>query len=548
MSRRRLRALRPVTAVLLGAAMITTGGPPVLAAASAPAVQASRCGPMDVAFVVDDTGSMGGALTNLKAGISSSIIPQIASLSGGDYQLGLVTFKDNVTVLDDLAPGNQASVTAHVNALVASGGVGEPEASDEGLNTAVNRLPAGPPRPQTGSFNGVWRTNAMKIAVVLTDARPGGFDDTYTAADSANAHTRATQAVTNGIRLSSVYVHTSTAYDSTIIPVMQDYATTTGGQYTVTAQDGSGTSTAIQQILDSCTKRTDVYMADQSPADVGIEPDTAASSVYWSPDIKVCPTPADCAPGGNPVVGVTNYIRVTLHNPGPYGSGTSLGSLHLYRTPLSGATTWNPATGGDWVPINTVSLSVPPGTTTAVVPWTAVPGPGHFCLLARWVSGTDPMGFAEGPNTLTNTRNNNNIAWHNVDTVRLTPGSSDTRPFTLGNPLDGPLVSDLTFTPVTEPFVGPNRLIVDLGATLAQRWKQAGQPGVGVRAVGETQVEITDPRTAQIQGLVVNRGERFEINLTFTAGQTTAGASTLNVAQLSKGVDYGGVEYLPIVG
>jgi len=32
----------------------------------------SRCGPLDVAFVLDDTGSMGGTIANIKTGITST--------------------------------------------------------------------------------------------------------------------------------------------------------------------------------------------------------------------------------------------------------------------------------------------------------------------------------------------------------------------------------------------------------------------------------------------------------------------------------------------
>lgn len=59
------------------------------------------CGPMDVAFVIDTTGSMGGAITSVKtelAGILTDI--ENASKVEGfpDYRLALVTFKDDIPV------------------------------------------------------------------------------------------------------------------------------------------------------------------------------------------------------------------------------------------------------------------------------------------------------------------------------------------------------------------------------------------------------------------------------------------------------------------
>ncbi|WP_026316042.1 vWA domain-containing protein [Actinokineospora enzanensis] len=514
---------------------------PVLPAAAAenpvaqPALppKTGPCGPMDVTFVIDDTGSMGGAIANIKTGINA-IIGDVASLSGGDFKLGLVSFKDNVRVINDLAAGNQAAVTTAVNGLVAAGGGAGPEASDEALNTVVNNLPAAG-RPQTGDFLGTWRSNATKTVVLVTDALPGGFDDTHTAVDVTNAHLRALQAQ-NNIKINSVYVPTG-GVSAPVATIMQDYANTTGGLYTQAAADGSNTATTIQQSLRNC-KRTDVFIRDHA-ADTGVEPH-GLNPIWTSPDIAVCPTTTPCA-GTNPVVGGTSYIHVKLNNPGPNGSGTATGNLMLYYTAQGGAAIWPT----HWTHINTaVNVTVPAGTTNVVVPWNGVPGPGHFCLLARWVSATDPMTFAEGPNTLNNTRNNNNIAWRNVDTVRLVPGKPDTRPFTLANP-NPRAVTNLVFTAPEAPFTG--KLVVDLGPELAARWKESGQRGVGVRPVGETQVQIVDPKQAQIMGLVIDPKERFETKLEFTA--TDQSRAVLRVNQTDeKGEDLGGVEFRVTTG
>ena len=55
------------------------------------------CGPMDIAIALDDTGSMGGAIENVKTELPS-IINDARIASGDDLRLGYVTFKDNVTV------------------------------------------------------------------------------------------------------------------------------------------------------------------------------------------------------------------------------------------------------------------------------------------------------------------------------------------------------------------------------------------------------------------------------------------------------------------
>ncbi|MFC8850803.1 MULTISPECIES: hypothetical protein [unclassified Micromonospora] len=149
---------------------------------------------------------------------------------------------------------------------------------------------------------------------------------------------------------------------------------------------------------------TDVWMRDVA-ADVGLQPHSG-TTIWASPDVLVCPTPVECATSQSPVVGMTSHIFVKLRNPGPYGSGTDSGVLRFYRTSPGGGLAW-PA---DWVPVTSVSVTVPPGVTTVTVPWTAVPGPGHFSLLAVWDSPNDPLPFMT-TNIATNVRHSNNIAW-----------------------------------------------------------------------------------------------------------------------------------------
>jgi hypothetical protein len=290
--------------------------------------------------------------------------------------------------------------------------------------------------------------------------------------------------------------------------------------------------------------RGDVYIRDQA-SDFGFEPFNG--TVWSSPDIKVCAVAAPlCAPV-KPIAGGTYYVVVTLNNPGPGGSGTVTGNLRLYYTAQGGAANW-PA---DWIPIGTVfGVSAPAGQTTVILPW-VVPGPGHFCLLARWESNQDPMTFAEGGNTVTNTKNNNNIAWRNVSVVGLDflKLPKLVEPFTIRDPGPETLITDLVITQPDRAFVEGNRLIVDLGPTLAARWKAAGSPGVGVRQVGETQVEIVDPREARIQNLPLGPQEDQLTRLLFMAGSAGGGRYVVNVWQTDNGgADIGGTRFDVTVG
>jgi uncharacterized protein YegL len=235
-----------LAALALGALSLPSGG-------TGTAHANVDCGPMDVAFVVDTTGSMGGAIENVKAELSP-IIDNIKKASGGDAQLALVTFKDNVVVEQDLASGNNTAVADAIAALSASGGAGGPEASDEALNTVLNGLDEADRAPgqQTGDFDGAFRPGATSIVILVTDALPGGFDDAFTAGvDDANAHTQAKKASAAGILIAPVYVPTF-GKDPTIEAIMQNYANETGGLFIQTESDGTGTADGINAIIESC--------------------------------------------------------------------------------------------------------------------------------------------------------------------------------------------------------------------------------------------------------------------------------------------------------
>ncbi|MEU3457366.1 hypothetical protein ABZ671_27745 [Micromonospora sp. NPDC006766] len=296
--------------------------------------------------------------------------------------------------------------------------------------------------------------------------------------------------------------------------------------------------------------RTDVYIRDVA-ADVGLQPHSY-DPLWQSPDIKVCHTAVECAVSQNPIVGVTNYIFVKLRNPGPYGSGTSTGVLKVYRTTPGGGAVWPT----HWTQIGATSVIAPAGTTTVTIPWTGVPGPGHFCLLARWESPTDPMNF-EGPDIGINTRYNNNIAWRNVDSVRFILGGPPIiRPFAIGNSLAVPTKNDLVFTQPKEgglQSIG-GRVVVDLGQTLFERWQAGGKVGTGVREVGKTQLEIVDLSKGSLGNLLLNPGERIEFSLLFSAAAATDREFALDVTQFgpdtsgAQRTDLGGVEYLISAG
>jgi len=259
------------TCVAIAALTLGAGFSSVAQAQAAP-----FCGPMDVVFVVDDTGSMGGAIANVKAGISS-IANDVVLASGGDYQMALISFKDNVETDVDLAPGNSAAIQAGITALSATGGLFLPEASDAALDTVANGSSAGSDAgPCNQAFNSAGlRAGAVKIAVLLTDDLPGGCNDAFTATDAANATRVANDSAAGGILISAIYNADSPSLVTA--GIMTNYAATTGGVYVNTPTNGDGTAAAIEDIIAACGSG-----ADECPLSQG----------YWKNHLENWPDPA----------------------------------------------------------------------------------------------------------------------------------------------------------------------------------------------------------------------------------------------------------------
>ncbi|WP_329101215.1 hypothetical protein OG792_20445 [Micromonospora sp. NBC_01699] len=154
----------------------------------------------------------------------------------------------------------------------------------------------------------------------------------------------------------------------------------------------------------------DVYMMDY-PGDAGFEPNTPGPPYWNSPDVKACPTPITCPVGISVPAYTTSYLIVSLRNPGPYATGTDVGTLRVYFTYAGGSAVW-PV---DWTSLGSMVLTIPAGVTTVVLPWTAA-GPGLVSTLYRWVSPDDPMLY-EGTNTYQNAQFNNNVVWKNFSVV-----------------------------------------------------------------------------------------------------------------------------------
>jgi len=181
---------------------------------------------MDVVFLIDYTGSMGDEIDALKLDISS-IVQTIITESGGDYRLGLVIFDEYtgqintkygtnveytslpaaqryvnynavadksqwITALEVMSISNNHSFTTQLNKLnntiELGAGSGSPEPGGIGFEQILNGI--------TGEF----RSNVSKLVILITDAQPGGDDDSYDATDDNFLHTVGTAAANDNVR------------------------------------------------------------------------------------------------------------------------------------------------------------------------------------------------------------------------------------------------------------------------------------------------------------------------------------------------------------
>lgn len=277
----------------------------LLALFGAPAVYA-QCGPMDVVFVIDNTGSMTDVISEVQTQVNA-VADTVTQASNGDYQFGLVVAPQNdVVVLLDLDKNNRAAFTAATAKMGVAGSCGEPAAWDDGLDTVLNALAAG---RKTGGGNGTqsgtfttskFRAGATKIIIVISDARPNhtvGCD--YTPGlDDAFVLNLAAQANTDNIRLATVFVPTQSAQDFGFMPtiqaIMSQMADASGGLFLTTQPDASDLANVIQDIIINCgagggliVNPTDVQLGNRESGNVTVtnyRPGKNPSSLVYTAD------------------------------------------------------------------------------------------------------------------------------------------------------------------------------------------------------------------------------------------------------------------------
>jgi hypothetical protein len=194
------------------------------------------CPPIDIIFVLDITGSMGNVLSSIVAGFDDII--DWLDANAPDYQLGLRTFRDSIVDTVNLTPQNGVAMKATIAALVASAGNLVPEASDIALESA--RLDPN------------WRGPLVnKLMILVTDAPPGGLDDTFDNVDRDNQYQTATDGLAAGIITSTVYAVTSTPV-SFYRDILRETASRGGGEFVETSDTSVLANSFIDFMADLC--------------------------------------------------------------------------------------------------------------------------------------------------------------------------------------------------------------------------------------------------------------------------------------------------------
>ena len=272
----------------------------------------------------------------------------------------------------------------------------------------------------------------------------------------------------------------------------------------------NNTASTIAQYRCSSPGVSNVWMRD-TWNDTGLEPDphTAGEAMWRSPYIWARNTqdPAFLHQfeHENPITGQTNWVYVKMIN----GGAAASGNLELYYADASLSLTW-PAS---WTLIGNPAVNLAAnGTAVVEIPWTGLPGTGHYCLVARWASASDPMAVAETADIDANTRQNNNIVWRNVNIIAAPPDADTVEASFFVQNLSGGMFSiefsDSALFP-KQAFIECGRISIRLDEGLHAAWKKGGAKGVGIKEAGD-RIQVTAAR-GSIDNLQLGRQKKARV-------------------------------------
>jgi len=186
---------------------------------------------MDVAFILDYSGSMGTDINAIKTGIANITSTIINESSPNDYRLGLALADEGatavpsyntsvsyvslpaaqkiintgsssfqfITAMEKFGTNNVTTFTAQLNKINTGAptadmplgtGVGQPEPVDMAIGLTV----------EANQFLGAFRAGVAKYLIIITDALPSGDDDTFDATDVARLNSLQITCSLSGIK------------------------------------------------------------------------------------------------------------------------------------------------------------------------------------------------------------------------------------------------------------------------------------------------------------------------------------------------------------
>lgn len=191
---------------------------------------------VDVAFVIDSTGSMGGLISSAKDELTK-MVSQLSQTANIRTRFGLVEYKDHMDrpVTRDHAFTNELrQMQKAINSLSASGGGDMPEAVFDGLNDAVSKLD--------------WHAHSRRLMILLGDAAPHGAGtpgDSYAKGCPCGATTQSTTAALENSRITLYAI--GLTHDQYMQDAFKDLARFTGGEFFLA--DARKAMNAIEEIL-----------------------------------------------------------------------------------------------------------------------------------------------------------------------------------------------------------------------------------------------------------------------------------------------------------
>lgn len=188
---------------------------------------------MDVIFLIDYTGSMGNIINSIKSQVAN-IVQTIITESGNDYRLGLVLFDefevnvghpiytqkplymnlpaDRRLQLPGVGDGTNDPIIMYITGLVELANQNENDFISvlQDLNTQDFPIVQGSGTPEPGDVGyeevlngivGTFRNNVAKIVILISDALPGGGNETYDTTTIASLTTSAATSKSEGIQV-----------------------------------------------------------------------------------------------------------------------------------------------------------------------------------------------------------------------------------------------------------------------------------------------------------------------------------------------------------